>query len=203
MDKSVSLKFNVPILKLEKLKCDFNKPYIRNDSFPLYEGTYDGLGSVTCLTLHNIEDNIDTFYKASTQINIFVNLNLSYMAKLYGIIPDNINNDRFILIFEHITDSLSEKLEKKLLSDKQKFNIILEVMELILALHENKLSALDLRPSNIFFNNNKELKMIFPIENISVLKAIGEGAEEDEIIHQMINQEDILLRYSLDKYNSV
>ena len=88
MEKTMSLKFNVPILKMEHLNASFEKPIEKNDNIKLFNGIYEGLGTVSLVVLYNIERQIEAFYKISNQINIFSNLNTPYLAKLFGIIVD-------------------------------------------------------------------------------------------------------------------
>jgi hypothetical protein len=82
------------------------------------------------------------------------------LAKLFGIIVDR---EKFCLIFERLTCSLDSRLKTKSITDKEKYMALAEVMELILFLHENKLRAYDLRPSNIFMTDQGDVRMIFPL----------------------------------------
>ena len=159
-DKTFSLKFNVPIFKIDLLTANFQHAQVKNENLKLFDGLYEGLGPVSILTLYNIERNIDAFYKISTQINIFVNMNIPYMAKLFGIIVDK---EKFCLIFERISCSLDSKLKSKLIEEKDKFRVLLEIMENILHLHESQLRTYDLRPSNIFLSEQGDIRFIFPL----------------------------------------
>lgn len=188
----MSLKFNVPILKIEHLSTSFEKPTEKNDSIKLFNGIYEGLGPVTIVVLYNIERQIEVFYKISNQINIYSNLNATYLAKLFGII---VEREKFCLIFERLGESLYTKLEKKKISDKEKFSVLLDLMELMMHLHENKLSIYDLRPSNIFFSEQTgDVRLIYPLENIHLFR--DEIEEEEEIIEKMLNPDDFLLRFT-------
>lgn len=188
----MSLKFHVPILKIENLSASFEKPIEKNDNIKLFNGIYEGLGPVSIVVLYNIERQIEAFYKLSNQINIFSNLNATYLAKLFGII---VEKEKFCLIYERLSCSLATKLEKKKINDKEKFSSLIDIMELLLILHENKLSAFDLRPSNIFYNEqNGDIRMLYPLENIHLFR--DEIEEEEEIIQKMLNPDDILLRFS-------
>jgi serine/threonine protein kinase len=164
-EKTFSLKFNVPIFKMDNLSANFSSPLVKNENVKLFDGVYDGLGPVSILTLYNIERNIDAFYKISNQINIFVNMNIPYLAKLFGIVVDK---EKFCLIFERISCSLESKLKSKSIEEKEKFRIILEVMEVLLHLHEAQLRTYDLRPSNIFLNENGDVRFIYPLGIIKI-----------------------------------
>ncbi len=188
----MSLKFNVPILKIDKLSASFDKPIEKNDNIKLFNGIYEGLGPVSVVILYNIERQIEAFYKISNQINIFSNLNSYYLAKLFGII---VEKEKFCLIFERISCSLATKLEKKTINDKEKFSSLIDIMELLLSLHENKLSIYDLRPSNIFYSEQTgDVRLLYPLENIHLFR--DEIEEEEEIIEKMLNPDDILLRFT-------
>jgi serine/threonine protein kinase len=159
-DKTFSLKFNVPIFKVDLLTANFSNAQVKNENLKLFDGVYEGLGPVSILTLYNIERNIDAFYKISNQINIFVNMNIPYLSKLFGIIVDK---EKFCLVFERVSCTLDSRLKAKTIEDKDKFRILLEVMEVLLHLHENQLRAYDLRPSNIFLNEQGDVRFIFPL----------------------------------------
>lgn len=159
-EKTLSLKFNVPIFKIDLLSANWEKVMAKNENFKLYDGVYEGLGPCSILILYNIEKNIDAFYKISTQINIFANMNHHQLAKLFGIIVDR---EKFCLIFERLSCSLDSRIKTKSITDKEKYMALAEVMELILFLHENKLRAYDLRPSNIFMTDQGDIRMIFPL----------------------------------------
>ena len=189
-EKTLSLKFNVPIFKMELLSANFDKTMAKNENFKLYDGIYEGLGPCTILVLYNIEKNIDVFYNISNQINIFSNLNYTYLAKLWGIIVDK---EKFCLIFEKLTSSLDSRLKTKSIEEKEKFTCLIDVMEMVMFLHENGLRIYDLRPCNIFFNEMKEMRMIFPMENCHLFR--DEVEDEDEMIDKILNPEDSFLRF--------
>lgn len=165
-EKTLSLKFNVPIFKMEMLSANWEKVMAKNENFKLYEGVYEGYGPCSILILYNIERHIDALYKISNQINIFANMNFTYLAKLYGIIVDK---EKFCLIFEKVSGSLQQRLSAKSLEDREKYSIVQDIMETILFLHENKLRIFDLRPSNIFLNDQNDVRMIFPLGIIITL----------------------------------
>ncbi len=190
-EKTLSLKFNVPIFKMDLLSANWEKVMAKNENFKLFDGVYEGLGPCTILILYNIEKNIDAFYKISTQINIFSNFNYHYMAKLFGIIVDR---EKFCLVFERLSCSLDSRLNTKSITDKEKFVALSEVMELILFLHENKMKAYDLRPSNIFMTEQGDVRMIYPLENIHLFR--DDVEEEEEIIEKLLNHDDYFLRYT-------
>lgn len=162
-EKTLSLKFNVPIFKINLLSANWDKVMAKNENFKLIDGMYEGLGPCTILILYNIEKNIDAFYKISTQINIFANMNYHHLAKLFGIIVDK---EKFCLIFERLSHSLDSRLNSKSITDKEKYYAVEEVMELILFLHDNKMRAYDIRPSNIFMNEQGDVRMIYPLGKI-------------------------------------
>lgn len=159
-EKTLSLKFNVPIFKMDLLSANWEKVMAKNENFKLYDGVYEGFGPCTILILYNIEKNIEAFYKISNQINIFSNMNYHYLAKLFGIIVDK---EKFCLIFERLSCSLESRISAKTINDKEKFMALEEIMELLLFLHDNKLRAYDLRPSNIFMNEQGDVRMIYPL----------------------------------------
>jgi hypothetical protein len=103
---------------MELLSANFDKTMAKNENFKLYDGIYEGLGPCTILVLYNIEKNIDVFYKISNQINIFSNLNYTYLAKLWGIIVDK---EKFCLIFEKLTSSLDSRLKTKSIEETTEF----------------------------------------------------------------------------------
>jgi serine/threonine protein kinase len=162
-EKTLSLKFNVPIFKMDLLSANWEKVMAKNENFKLYDGVYEGLGPCSILIMYNIERHIDAFYKVATQINIFSNMSFTYLAKLFGIIVDR---EKFCLIFERLSCSLEARLITKSMSDKERYTAMLEVIETVLFLHENKLRAYDLRPSNIFMNEGGDVRMIFPLGKI-------------------------------------
>ena len=168
-EKTLSLKFNVPIFKIDLLSANWEKVMAKNENFKIYDGMYEGLGPCSILILYNIEKNIDAFYKISTQINIFTNMNFHSMAKLFGIIVDR---EKFCLIFERISCSLESRLVSKSITDKEKYQVIQEIMEFLIFLHDSNLRAYDLRPSNIFLNEQGDLKMIFPLGTIHFIYSI-------------------------------
>ncbi len=163
-EKTLSLKFNVPIFKLESLSVNWEKILVKNDNLKILEGMYEGIGPCSVIVLYNIEKHIDEFYKISNQINTFVNLNLNFMAKLFGIIVDK---EKFCLVFEKLVTSVELRNANRGLRDSDRYNILLDIMELILNLHENKLKLNDLRPSNVFINESGDVRMIFPLGKLS------------------------------------
>ena len=189
-EKTLSLKFNVPIFKMELLSANFDKVMAKNENFKLYDGIYEGLGPCSILVLFNIEKNIEAFYKISNQINIFSNLNYTFLAKLWGIIVDR---EKFFLVFEKLISSLDARINTKLIKEKEKFNSLVDVMEMVMFLHENRLRIYDLRPCNIFFNEMKETRMIFPMENCHLFR--DENEDEDEMIDTILNPDDSFLRF--------
>lgn len=191
-EKTMSLKFNVPILKIENLSASFDKPVEKNDNIKLYNGIYEGIGPVSVVILYNIEKHIESFYKISNQINIFCNMNSPYLAKLFGII---VEKEKFCLVYERLSFSLATRLENKTIKDKAKFSALIDIMELLIALHENKLIISDLRPSNIFFSEHSgDVRLLYPLENIHLFR--DEMDEEEEIIEKMLNPDDFLLRFT-------
>jgi len=148
---------------MESLSVNWDKIIIKNDNVKVLEGIYEGIGTVSVVVLYNIEKHIDEFYKISNQINTFVNLNLNFMAKLFGIIVDK---EKFCLIFEKLKTSVEVINSNKGLRDTDRYNILLDLMILILSLHENKLKLNDIRPSNVFLNDNGDVRMIFPLGKI-------------------------------------
>lgn len=189
-EKTLSLKFNVPILKMELLSANFDKVVFKNENFKLYDGIYEGIGPCTILVLYNIEKNVDAFYKISNQINIFSHLNYTYLAKLWGIIVDR---EKFCLVFEKLTLSLENRIRNKTIDEKEKFSFLVDIMEMVLFLHENRFRIYDLRPCNIFFNEMKEMRMIFPMENTHLFR--DQSDDEDEIFDKLLNSDDSFLRF--------
>jgi len=162
-EKTLSLKFNVPIFKMENLSVNWEKIIIKNDNIKVLDGIYEGVGPCSVIVLYNIEKYIDEFYKVSNQINTFVNLNLNYLARLFGIIVDK---EKFCLIFEKLKTSVEIMVNTtKGFKDSDRYNIILDIMELILSLHENKIKLSDIRPSNVFLTETGDVRMIFPLGN--------------------------------------
>jgi hypothetical protein len=138
-EKTLSLKFNVPIFKMELLSANIDKVLAKNENFKLYDGIYKGLGPFSILVLFNIEKNIEAFRKISNQINIFSNLNYSFLTKLWGIIVDR---EKFRLVFEKLISSLDGRIKTKLIEEKEKFNSLVDVIEMVMFLHENRLRYL-------------------------------------------------------------
>lgn len=169
-EKTLSLKFNVPIFKMDLLSVNWEKVIIKNDNIKVLEGVYEGVGTCSVIVLYNIEKHIDEFYKISNQINTYVNLNLNFMAKLFGIIVDK---EKFCLIFEKLKTSVEVLHTSKLLRDTDRYNILLDVMELLLSMHENKLRLCDIRPSNVFLNEHNDVRMIYPLGNICYYSLIN------------------------------
>ena len=189
-EKTLSLKFNVPIFKMELLSANWEKVMAKNENIKLYDGVYEGLGPCSVLVLYNIEKNIDAFYKISNQINIFSTLNYTYLAKLFGIIVDR---EKFCLIFERLSSSLDNKIKTKSIDEKEKFAGLLDIMEMVMFLHENRLRIYDLRPCNIFFTEMREMRMIFPMDNVHFFR--DEYEDEDEMIDKILNPDDSFLRF--------
>ena len=175
---------------MELLAANFDKIMAKNENFKLYDGVYEGLGPCSVLVLYNIEKNMDAFYKISNQINIFSNLNYTYLAKLFGIIVDK---QKFCLIFERLSSSLDTKIKTKSIDEKEKFACLVDNMEMVMFLHENRLRIYDLRPCNIFFNEMREMRMIFPMDNVHLFRDAFE--DEDEMIDKILNPDDSFLRF--------
>ena len=53
-EKTLSLKFNVPIFKIDLLSANWEKVMAKNENFKLYDGVYEGLGPCSILILYNI-----------------------------------------------------------------------------------------------------------------------------------------------------
>jgi serine/threonine protein kinase len=183
-EKTVSLKFNAPILKYECLKCDFVRPNYTHEDFNIYNGDYEGVGACSVLVLYNIEKNIDVFYKISSDINTCINLNLPGLAKLYGIV---VEKNMFCLVFERMEVILSKVVNKK--SEKEKFASLIDIMEIMISLHESGLRLIDLRPSSIFLTQEGEVKLLYPLNGLENFKT---NDLDDEIIHK---PSDDQLRY--------
>lgn len=190
-ERSLSLKFNVPIFKSELLTANWNKVSFYNENYKLYDGSYEGLGPCSILILYNIERHTEALYKISLQINALANLHLTYVSKLFGIIVDK---EKFCLIFEKVNSNLQQRIDNKTISDKDRYFVMQDVMELILQLHENKLKAYDLRPSNIYLNENNDVRILYPLENLNLFK--DDVEEEDDMIEQLLNPDDNKLRYT-------
>ena len=162
-EKNFTIKFNIPSLKTEYLSANWEKEISRNDNFKLCEGHYEGIGPCSILIIRNIEKYMDEFIKIVDYINIFAKLNLMNLAKIFGFIKEK---DKFCLIFERLRYSVQDCLQKKNLTDTEKYTILLQVMELLITLHENKLRVIDLRPSNIYINDVGDVRMIYPFGKI-------------------------------------
>jgi len=158
-EKNFTIKFNIPALKIEYLSANWEKEIARNDNFKLYEGNYEGIGPCTILMIRNIEKHMDEFISMVNYINIFAQMNFMQLAKLFGFIKDK---DKFCLIFERLRYSVQECLKRKMLSETEKYSILLQLMELLISFHDSKLRVFDLRPSNIFINDMGDVRMIYP-----------------------------------------
>jgi serine/threonine protein kinase len=87
-------------------------------------------------------------------------MKLNYMAKLFGIIVDR---EKFCLVFERLNCSVEMKALGRGFKDGEKFHIIFDIMDLLINLHENKLKLGDVRPSNVFLNDQGDVRMLFPL----------------------------------------
>lgn len=158
-DKVISLRFNVPSLKKDLLTINWKKIMTKNDYYTIYDAVYEGIGPVSVIPMYNLDKNLDSFPVLTNQINKWKECKIPYIAQLYGIIPER---DRFILVFERLSFSLSSRLNSKSLDIKDKFSILLDVIETLFAFNPVKERILDLRINNIFLNERSEARLIFP-----------------------------------------
>lgn len=168
-EKNFTIKFNIPALKIENLSANWVKEITSNENFKLYDGNYEGIGPCTILVIRNIEKHMDEFISMVNYINIYAQMNFIYLAKLFGFIKDK---DKFCMIFERLRFSVQESLEKKKLNDTEKYSVLLQIMELLISLHDSKLRVFDLRPSNIFINDMGDVRMIYPLGKNCLFKLI-------------------------------
>jgi len=158
-EKVVSLRFNVPSFKSELLNVNWKQIMTKNENYTIYDGVYEGLGPVSVIPIYNLEKNIETFPTLTYQINKWKECKIPYIAKLYGIIPER---ERFCLVFERLAYSLNAKLASRTIDNKEKFSVLLDVMEILIGLYPLKERILDLRTNNIFLNERGDVRMIFP-----------------------------------------
>jgi hypothetical protein len=158
-ERVVSLRFNVPSFKEELLNVNWKKNMSKNDHYSIYDGIYEGLGAVSVIPIYNLEKNIATFSTLTYQINKWRECKIPYVAKLYGIIPEK---ERFCIVFEKIAYSLSAKVASKTMDNKSKFNVLLDVMEILLNFSNVNERILDLRMNNIFLNERGNTRVIYP-----------------------------------------
>ena len=161
-EKVVSLKFNVPSFKSQLLNVNWKQINTKNENYTIYDGVYDGLGPVSVIPLYNLEKNIYYFPTLTHQINKWKECKSPFIAKLYGIIPER---DKFCLVFERLAFSLSARIASQTIDNKEKFSVLLDVMENLAWFYSLKERILDLRTNNIFMNERGDVKMIFPMGN--------------------------------------
>jgi hypothetical protein len=164
-EKTLCIKFSTPILINENLEIDMTKPSYINENYYLFNGLYDG-NEISVLVLSNIDKNVEIFYKLSTQINALVNLNITGLAKLHGLI---IQEDKFCLVFERL-NVLANVISNK--TEKEKFSNLIEIMELLVRLNENKIRVNELMPASIFFNEMDEIRFMYPFGKFILIKMI-------------------------------
>lgn len=195
----INIKLNVPEFTVNQVICNKEKPVIQNENFKLFDGICESMGNVTILTLFAFRKNREQFFRLITGVNVFLDLRCPYIAKLYGFY---IEDQNFNLIFEHFSSSLKQKISQYSFSENEKYEIIYDIMELIKFLHSNNFQCLDLKPSNIFLNDQNKVRIIFPIDNLNLFKE--ELDEDDEILENLANSEETLIRYTPpEKLNDV
>lgn len=187
----INIKLNVPEYACSQIISNKEKPVIQNENIKIYDGICEGKGNVSILTLFSFRKNREQFFRLITGINIFLDLKCPFLAQLFGFY---IEEQNFNLIFEHLSSSLKQKVSLYSYSENEKYEIIYDIMELIRTLHSNNYQILDLKPSNLFLNDNNKIKIIFPIDNLNVFKE--ELDEDDEILENLANSEETLIRYT-------
>ena len=177
--------------KPEQIIYNKDKPKIKNENFTLYDGITDGIGSVTLLPLFNYKNNHEAMSTIISTINTMLSIKTPSLLSLLGYA---INKSTYILIFEPIVSTLESALFS--LSDDDKYNAIIDMMELISSMHEQNFKVLDIKPSNILtVPKSKQRKIIFPIESISIFT--NNQSDDDEILSELINNDDFnIIRYT-------
>ena len=177
--------------KPEQIIYNKDKPKIKNENFTLYDGITDGIGSVTLLPLFNYKNNYEAMSTIISTINTMLSIKTPSLLSLLGYA---INKSTYILIFEPIVSTLESALSS--LSDDDKYNAIIDMMELISSMHEQNFKVLDIKPSNILtVPKSKQRKIIFPIESISIFT--NNQSDDDEILSELINNDDFnIIRYT-------
>jgi len=171
-EKVVSLRFKVPSFKIELLNVNWKQKMAKNENYSIYEANYEGLGPVSVIPIYNLEKNIESFPTLTYQINKWKECKSPNIAKLYGIIPER---NRFCLVFERLACSLNTRVASRSIDNKEKFTVLLDIMEILVGFYPVKERVLDLRMNNIFLNETGEVKMIFPM-----------GMNDNHLIHLYI-----------------
>ena len=177
--------------KPEQIIYNKDKPKVKNENFTLYDGIIDGIGAVTLLPLFNYKNNHEAMSTIISTINTMLSIKTPSLLFLLGYAIDK---STYILIFEPIVSTLESVLTT--LSDDDKYNAIIDMMELISSMHEQNFKVFDIKPSNILIvPKSKQRKIIFPIESISIFTS--NQSDDDEILSELINNDDFnIIRYT-------
>ena len=188
-----ALGFNLHVKEFKPEQIIFNKekPVVKNENYVLYSGIAEEIGNVCLLPLSNYKENKDLFLSSISTINTMLNLKTDKFLKLFGFCSDNA---KFTLIFEPVASNLEKIMNN--ITDEQRYSYIIDVMELILVLHDSNFQIQDIKPTNILLpGNSTHCKMIFPIENLSTF--LPPQTEDDEMLNELINNEDLsIIRYT-------
>ena len=171
-----------------------------NEQYSIYRGFIDEIGDCSLITLHNIVEYNTEFNQMLSEYayihnQIFnENQNVSqYFLKLHGY---TLVNNKFTFILDPVDTSLYNEVFKKSLSYQDKTSLILDMMEILLNLHELKIPLIDMKPSSVFVKSypQPKIQLLFPIGNLHLFK---EDNYDDEIIDNLnIDPSEILLRYT-------
>lgn len=105
----------------------------------------------------NADFNTQLFFR---EIENLENLNHSGIVRLLDKGKDD-ENSIYYMVLDYFDGQTLDKLVKdNSLSEKQKYNILLQIMDVIIFAHSKQINHRDLKPGNILINDLNEIKVI-------------------------------------------
>lgn len=158
--EEICKKFGFEVIPKETIFPNFTQIMSHNKYHKLYLAKTDNFGPCSLLILNDAGNKKLTFASLMTKLSLVNDVNCKGLLKIKGV---SIVDSSVYFLFEPILSSYRNKIKQKSMIDSNfKFVTLFYLIELAQLLHEKRVSLIEIRPSNILYNNLDEFRFIIP-----------------------------------------
>jgi serine/threonine protein kinase len=158
--EDICKKFGFEVIPKETVFPNFTQVMAHNKYHKLYLAKTDNFGPCSLLILNDAGNKKLTFASLMTKLSLVMDVNCKGLLKIKGV---SIVDSSVYFLFEPILSSYRNKIkEKSALDSNFKFVTLFYLIELAQFLHEKRVNLIEVRPSNILYNNLDEFRFIIP-----------------------------------------
>jgi hypothetical protein len=153
-------KFGFEIIPKETVFPNFTQVFAHNKYHKLYLAKTDKFGPCSLLILNDAETKKLTFASLLTKLALVNDVACKGLLKVRGV---SIVDHHVYFLFEPVLSSFKNKQKERVgLDSNFKFVTLFYMIELAYLCHEKRVSLIEVRPSNILYNNLDEFRFLIP-----------------------------------------